>query len=230
MTTKASALDFNQPDTAKGVGGELEQTSLSLAARVAVASPITDIPSLEQAITDRQMIGEAIHRVEDFFAPFKSMAHKLHRALCDRETDILSPLRHVDAIRRTGISDFKAAEDRARQQRERDLAAERRRQDEERATREAAALESSGEHAMAAAVVAEAIAAPAPVVVLPDATKAIEGLKFTRRWLYRVTHPDLVPREFLALDEKKLGAFARSMKASAKVAGVEFYFTDDPVR
>ena len=40
----------------------------------------------------------------------------------------------------------------------------------------------------------------------------------------------LIPREFLCVDEKKLGAHIRAMKDSAKVPGIEIYYVDDPVR
>jgi hypothetical protein len=78
--------------------------------------------------------------------------------------------------------------------------------------------------------VEEALTAPAPVVVLPDTTKTVEGLKFTRRWLWRVTQERLVPREYLCLDDKKIGAYARAMKGSGQIPGIEIYFVDDPVR
>jgi hypothetical protein len=225
----AAVLDFNQPDSAKGVGGELAADTTALVTRVGVVS-VSDRASLEQAVLDRQAIGESVKRVQAFFEPFKSSAYKLHRMLCDRENEILGPLLRLDQAMKAGISSFKAAEDRARQQREREESERRRREDEARAAVEAAALEAAGDHALAAAVVDEAIAAPAPVVVLPDATKGVEGLKFTRRWLWRPQNEALVPREFLCLDEKKIGAYARAMKGSGAIPGIEIYHVDDPVR
>jgi cation transport ATPase len=131
---------------------------------------------------------------------------------------------------RDGISAFKAAEDRARQQREREERDRRRREDEDRAALEAAALEAAGDHALAASIVEEALAAPAPVVVLPDTTAGVEGLTFRRRWLWRPQNAALVPREFLCLDEKKIGAYVRAMKGSGAIPGLEIYCVDDPVR
>jgi len=241
----AKVIDFIDPTKAKEVGGELATTTQSLAQRLA-ATAVTDLVSLEQAVTDRQAIGEAVKRVQEFFAPFKQMAHRLHKALCDRENEILGPLLKLDGTKRTAISDFKAAQDRLRQQRERELGEQQRRDDEARAAAEAAQLESAGEHEMAAAVMEEAIAAPAAVVVLADETKQVEGLHFTRRYLWRFaggpkeidqTPPavlervmQLLPRDYLAPDTKKIGAFARAMKGSAKVPGLEFYHVDDPTR
>lgn len=242
----AKVLDFNQPDTAKVVGRELETTSQSLVLRLDGDHTIADIVDLEQAVSDRQLLGDAIKRVEEFFAPFKKMAHDLHKALCNRESEILAPLQRIDGLKRGAISLFKAEQDRIRADREREIAEQQRRDAEARASAEAAALERAGDHAMAAAVMEEAIAAPMPVAVLPDETKQVDGLKFTRRWLWRyaggpkelkATPPailartmQLIPREFLCVDEKKLGAYVRSMKNSGKVPGVEIYYVDDPVR
>jgi hypothetical protein len=229
VTKPAAVVDFNQPHTARGIGGELAADTTALVTRVGVVA-VTDRASLEQAVLDRQAIGASVKRVQAFFEPFKSSAYKLHRMLCDRENEILGPLLRLDQAMRDGIAGFKAAEDRARDQREREERDRRRREEEDRAALEAAALEAAGDHALAAAVVDEAIAAPAPVVVLPDATKGVDGLKFTRRWLWRPANAALVPREFLCLDEKKIGAYARAMKGSGAIAGIEIYFVDDPVR
>lgn len=245
-TAKVSnVIDFIQPDKAKEVGGELETTSKSLATRLGPTA-ITDTASLEQAVLDRQAIGDAIKRVEEFFAPFKQMAHRLHKALCDRETEILTPLRRVDTTKRTAISEFKAAQDRIREQRERELAEARRRDDEARAAADAAALEAAGRPEEAAAVIEQAIAAPETIVVLEDETAKVDGLKFTRRWYWRFaggpkeiekTPPaivtrtmQLIPREFLCLDEKKIGAYVRSMKETARIPGLDVYYVDDPTR
>ena len=118
MPTAAKVIDFIDPSKAKDVGRELESTTASLATRLTTTT-VTDLPSLEQAVTDRQALGEAIKRVEEFFSPFKQMAHRLHKALCDRETEILAPLRRVDFVKREAITEFKAAQDRLRQARER---------------------------------------------------------------------------------------------------------------
>jgi hypothetical protein len=229
MTKAAAVLDFNQPDTAKAVGGDLAVDTLALVERVGIVH-VCDRPSLEQAVLDRRAIGATVKRVEAFFAPFKTTAHRLHKMLCDRENEILGPLLQLDRAMRDGISTFNANEARERQQREREESDRRRREDEERATREAAALEAAGDHALAAAVVEEALTAPAPVVVLPDITKGVEGLKFVRRWLWRTTHTEIVPRDFLCLDEKKINGYVRSMKGSGRIPGIEIYYVDDPVR
>jgi hypothetical protein len=245
MASAASTLDVSRPETAAVVGTELARTTEALAGRLVVCA-VTDLVSLEQAVGDRQQIGAAIKSVEEFFAPLKSLAHRLHRALCDRENAILKPLQSLDRQKSNAISDFKSAQDRLRQQREREEAEARRRESEAQAAAEAAALESQGQPELAAAVIEESISAPLPVVALPDVTKAVEGLRFTRTWHWRFsggprdvkqTAPEtrartmrLVPRDFLTLDESKLTKYATSMKDTARVPGIDFYFVDTPRR
>jgi hypothetical protein len=152
----------------------------------------------------------------------------------------------LDEVKRRAIGDFKAAQDRIRQQQEQVLADARRRDEQDRATATAAQLERSGEPEMAAQVLAEAIAAPPPVVALPDETKQIEGLHFTRRWLWRFaggpkeltdTPPaviartmELIPRTYLCVDEKKVGAIVRASKGTIAIPGLDIYYVDDPRR
>lgn len=237
----ARLLDVN-PDT---VGDELRDDALQLVQRIG-NDPLQSTVDLEQAVIDRELIGGAIRRVEQFFGPLKKMAYDLHRAICDRENAIAKPLRALDKQRAGAISAYKALRDRERDEREQALSEQRRREAEAHAAAEAAQLEARGQPELAAAVVAEAIAAPAPAVSLPDETKSVEGLKFRRRWLWRyVGGPAdvsatpapivartlaIIPREFLTLDEVKLNGYARAMKSAGKIPGIEIYSVDDPVR
>lgn len=241
----AKVLDFNKPDTATSLGGDLEQTALALAQRTR-GMAIVDRAGCEQAVLDRQSIGDAIKRVEEFFAPFKKMAYDLHKALCTRENAVLLPLRNVDLERQGAIRTFNDEQNRLREAEERKQAEQARRDEEARAAAAAAALETAGDHEMAAAVMAEAIAAPTPVVVLPTLKQQVAGLKTVRRWLWRYpgatadvkTSPPavvvrtmaLVPREFLCVDAQKVSNYVKAMKGAGRIPGLEIYYVDDPVR
>jgi hypothetical protein len=229
-------IDFNSPESATTAGGELVSSTEALVSRLAGPRAIATHAEQERAVHDRQQIGDAIKSVEEFFYPLKRLAHQLHKGLCDRETAILAPLRRLDETKRRAMAEYGAAEDRARHERERQAAEARQREREAAAIAEAAMLERAGEHAYAAAVVNEAIAAPAPVVVLPDAMKAIPGLKFRRTWKWRYVGDDraraleLLPRAYLMPDESKITAHASHMKESAAIPGIEFFPEDLPVR
>jgi hypothetical protein len=247
--TATKVLDFNQPESATRVGTELEGTTLALVSRLVDAKPITDVVALEQVTEDRKQIGAAMKRVEEFFKPFKSMAWDLHKALCARETGILSPLKTLDTVKAEQMRQFKIAQDRIREAEERRQADEQRQQEQARAAHEAAAFETSGDHEMAAAVLEEAIAAPAPVVALQDVTKGVATFVRNWRWKFsggpRLDTKDLlkkspplivarsmalIPREFLCVDVVKVNAYVEAMKGSAKIPGIDVFYTDDPRR
>lgn len=244
MTVKV--IDAVQLDGAKVAGSELADTTNDLARRLGSTLVIATTADLEQAVIDRSAIGDAIKRVEEFFEVPIKMAYELHRTLTSRRRNILGPLQLVDRQKADAIADFKRRADAERAVREREQADQRRRDDEARAASEAAQLERDGQPALAAAVMAEAIAAPTPVVALPDVTKQVAGLKFRRTWHWRYasgpadvdqTPPHvlaralaIVPREFLTLDERKVQTYVNAMKQSAQVPGLEFFYTDDPVR
>ena len=63
----------------------------------------------------------------------------------------------------------------------------------------------------------------APQVQVTVPVVKVGGTQMRDCWKYRVVNADLVPREFLAIDEKKLGQHARANRDTVPVAGVEFY-------
>ena len=131
MTTSA----IPDPRTA---GAELEQNTGAIARQMRAADvAIRDTAGLAQAVLDRQALGEAMKRVETYFAPLKKGAHDLHKLLCNRETDLLAPLREVDAAKRDAMTTYHEQEQRAREARERDLADARQRDEQTRAAVEA---------------------------------------------------------------------------------------------
>lgn len=228
------ALDIYNPASAAGVGVELAATSSALAERVHEAGAIADLVAYERAVQDRRSIGEAIKRVQEFFSPIKTMAHRLHKAICEREATILEPLERADTERREAIRLYHDEDRRQRHEQEQRIAEAQRQEREAHAAREAAALETAGEHAAAAAVLAETIATPPPVVALPDQTKGIASFRRTYHWRFigenRINGERLLPREYMIADEKKIGAYARAMKGTGSIPGIEFFFRDEPVR
>ena len=237
-------VDLNQPASVRAAGADLAVTTRDLAARLAIAPPVTDAPALAQAVADRQQIAEAALRVTGYFQPMKAAAHQLHTMICARERELLDPLRALDREKADAIRAYHDAEPIERRRLERDAAEAARRQREAEAVAEAVALETAGDADLAAAIVADAISQPAPVVALPDPTKGV--VTFTRRWHWKYaggpmdigqTPPDIrrraiakLPPEFLTADEKKIGAYVRSMKGSGAIAGIDIYYTDDPNR
>jgi hypothetical protein len=220
-------FDLN-PAVAATIGNDLATESIALADRVSVGA-IATVEDLAAAVDARAQLGAMRQRVTSYFEPLKRMAHQLHKALCDKENAILKPIDTSDRMIAAAMSAYKAEQDRARRAREVEEQARVQRAQEAAALAEAAALERQGESALAAAVVEDALTAPPPVVVEPDPIRDT-GAKFRRVWKYRIVDAARVPRDFLKLDDVKIGAYVRAMKSSGDIPGVDIYAVDEPVR
>ena len=229
----AAVPELIAPADVAQIAAEAERDAVSFVALNKV--DVVDLGTLEHAVVIRTQIAEMKASVVDKLKKPKAWAYGLHRWFCDLENGASKPLDDLDTYERQQISAFKADQDRVRADRERELAEQRRREEQDRAAATAAAWEANGHREMAAAVLAEALEAPPTVVVLPDATRHVEGLKFRRDYKWRFTTSEaraleLVPRSFLAVDEKKLTAYAKAMKGAGTVPGIVFYHEDVPIR
>ncbi len=242
--TRTADTTMIAPDAVQAMAAEAERDAVSFVALNKV--DVIDLASLDRAVKIRAALAEKQDGIISKLKEPKQWANRLHKWFCSLEATACKPLLDLDAYERRQIQDFKAAQDRARQERERLESEQLQRENEARAAQTAAAYEQAGEHQVAAAVLEEAIATAAPIVVLPDETKQIEGLSFTRRWLWRYsggpkevkdTPPEviartmeLIPRSYLCVDEKKVGAMVRSSKGTLKIPGLDIFYVDDPRR
>lgn len=64
-----------------------------------------------------------------------------------------------------------------------------------------------------------AMAPTAPVVSTPK----VSGISTRPVWKFEITDPKLVPREYMTVDEKKIGGVVRALKDQAKIPGVRVY-------
>jgi sugar-specific transcriptional regulator TrmB len=62
--------------------------------------------------------------------------------------------------------------------------------------------------------------------IIENTVPVISGIATKKVWKYRVTNVDLIPREYMVVNETLLGNLARSTKGAIKVSGVEFYADD----
>lgn len=75
--------------------------------------------------------------------------------------------------------------------------------------------------ANAARVNAEIVAHLAPVVI--EAPVKLAGVSSRETWSFEITNEQLIPRDFLMVDDKKLSAYVKAFKAQTNVAGVRAY-------
>lgn len=194
-----------------------ETTAMILKAE---ALQVIDDASFELAGRIGVEISTRIKFVEQKFEAPKSASHKAWRAICDLEREIIDPLKAVKTAISKKAGAYHAEKARkAREDEERRLA-EARKAAEDAAIEQAAELEAAGDAEGAQATIENV---PVPVAAAIEATPKVNGMKQVTRWRFRIVNELAIPREFLIVDEQKLRKYAEAMKASAKVAGVEFY-------
>lgn len=114
------------------------------------------------------------------------------------------------------------SQEQERLRREEQLKAEERaRKEQEKLAAQAERAAASGQHAKAEALQDRAASVVAPVVQR-EAPK-VQGLSVREVWRFEVVDPSAVPREFLMVDEKKIGGVVRAMKGDTKIAGVRVW-------
>lgn len=194
---------------------------------------VTDAASYAR-VGDR-LVDVAGHRkeIQDWFKPLKDWFYRAHRMVCDRENQVLQPLQAFESAGKENRLRLEREDERRRREEEQRLADEARRQEQERLAAEAAQLEANGEHALAQQVLEQAVETPAPVFAIASTLPQTKGITSRENWKWRPIGGDtsaararavqLVPREFLCLDEKKLNAYAKAHGVSARIPGIQFY-------
>lgn len=180
---------------------------------------VTDQMTYDQADALVPVLGELADRGKAWWEPVTSFAFRVHRWLTARRAADVDPLEKE----RKRIADeawvWHAAEERRVQQLAAETArAEKQRQDAE-AAEQAALLEQQGHPELAAAIVAQAIATPAPAVVLPVA-KA-KNLSHDPDWDITIVNAALLPREYLMPNEPAILKVVRALKGNIRIPGVQ---------
>lgn len=160
-------------------------------------------------------------RITDRLKQPKEDARKAWKNWCDLENELVEPYDRIEReIIKPAMARFQDAEDRKRRIEEDRLRAEQKKREEDAKLAAAQAAEDSGEHDIAEQIM-DAPVMVAPVVLPPIATPA--GISYRDVWKFEIVNPDLVPREYLTIDEKKIGGVVRALKGETKIQGVRIY-------
>ena len=159
-------------------------------------------------------------KIEDTFKPICEAAHKAWKtAVAGREAHD-GPMAQAEAGIKYKMSAYLNEQERLRRVEEQRLQAEAQKAAEEQAEQDALLMEATGDAEAAEVVRQEPVVAPV-VVVAPVAKP--QGISTQSIWRFRITNASIVPREFLAIDEKRIGAVVRAMKSATNIPGVEIY-------
>jgi hypothetical protein len=161
--------------------------------------------------------------VDDRFKEPVSLANKAHKALTALRDSVLSPFGQAESMIKRKLGTYQ--EEVERRRREEDERNRREAQAKAEAERMAKAEKEMDRGDLKAAE--KTLAAPlAPVVTrveTPEPPK-MAGLSFRDEWKFEITDPDLIPREYLMVDESKLRKVVKALgKTAANIPGIRVF-------
>ncbi len=209
----------------------VQETSEVIQAREMGPVTITRATELARNIRDADTLGQAADFLlevkrrrkqwAEFNKPAKQKVDALKKELLERERQIDEPLERAEnEILKPAMSKFQVEEDRKRKDEEDKLRAEAKKKEEDARLRDAQTLADDGQKELADALL------EAPVVVAPIIVPRIEtpaGISYRESWKFEIINPDAVPREYLTIDDKKIGGVVRALKNETRIPGVRVW-------
>ena len=175
-----------------------------------------------------KLLKQKAAEVTGFFKPMKDSAYQAHKAVCDREKAMLTPLKNAEKIVKKTMGDYLMEQERIR--REAEEAARRAAEEErERKLKEAMALEAAGDKEGAEAAVEEAVvmdeatgySVPAPV------KPKVSGVSTSKDWEITGIDTAKVPVNFNGMelrpvDQAAVMRLIRASKGSIEIPGIAY--------
>ena len=166
--------------------------------------------------------------VTGFFKPMKDSAYQAHKAVCDREKAMLTPLKNAEKIVKKTMGDYLMEQERIR--REAEEAARRAAEEErERKLKEAMALEAAGDKEGAEAAVEEAVVMDeATGYSVPASVKPkVSGVSTSKDWEITSIDTAKVPVNFSGMELRPVDQAAvirliRASKGSIAIPGIAY--------
>lgn len=157
----------------------------------------------------------------EFNKPSKQKLDALKRELLDRERQIDEPMERAEnEILKPAMVKYQTEQDRKRKEEEDRLRAEAKKKEEDARIKDAEALVADGQKELADAIMAAPVVVAPVVVPREDSTP---GISYREIWKFEVIDPNSVPRDYLAIDEKRIGGVVRALKGETRIPGVRVW-------
>ncbi len=160
-------------------------------------------------------------KIKAFFDPLCKKADEAHKALTSAKAIEIAKLAPLKAHINKEQTDWNVEQERLRRLEEDRLRREAEKAEEDRRLQAAIEAEQAGEKEEAAAVLEEPLYVPPPIVEKTVPKQA--GLAMTTTWRWRLKDINLVPRQFLNINETVLNAHVKNLKDRSNVPGIEVY-------
>lgn len=175
-----------------------------------------------------KLLKQKAAEVTSFFKPMKDNAYQTHKAICDREKAMLTPLKNAEKAVKKAMGDYFEEQDRKRQEAEKSArrAAEAER---ERKLQEAAELESAGDKDGAESAMSEALVMDdaARYTVAAPAKPKVSGVSASKDWEITGIDPKTVPMSMAGVELRPVDTAAvmrliRASKGTIEIPGVTY--------
>jgi len=216
------------------------QTQALTVADQASAIVVRDQASLTAANQFLLAVKALLKEIASTFDPIIDKAHQAHKEALEKKKKHEAPLLQAERIVKGLVGNYLQEEERKRREAEAEAyrveqekiraEAEKTRLADE-ALKKAAAAEAKGEGEKVDAILDRAAAKidkvdaaiPAPAPPPPPKPVTAPGISSREVWLFQVVDPDLVPREFMVVDESKIRRVVQAMKSGSKIPGVRVW-------
>ncbi len=167
---------------------------------------------------------ESIKIIKEYFKPRKKDAEIAYKNWIQAEKEALSPWEHISETGNKAMTAWNIEQEKLRKEKETRLRHEAEKAEEDRRLEEALQIENEGGYNAkeeAEAIINEPVFVP-PVIIEKTVPKQA-GLTMTTNWKWRLKDINLVPRQYLQVNEVAVSAAVRSLKNAANIPGIEPY-------
>jgi len=157
---------------------------------------------------------------DTFNKPIKQSIDYLKKQVLDREKMVAEPLERAEIqYLKPAMAEYDRKKSEERRIKEEMMRAEFVRKEEEGKILLAEQFAKQGNSEEADRILNEKINVP----VLSIAENKVEGISFSEIWRFEIENGDLIPKEYLLVDEKKIGQVVRALKDKCNIPGIRVY-------
>lgn len=212
VETKAIAL----PDT-KSV-----DTKALAAIEAAKGIMISNRPTYEHAGSFLVGLKAIEKEINDTFDPVIKSAYEAHKAAIAARDKHRSPIIEAEKIVKLKMGEFQKVEEKRLREEEERLREMARQEEEAERNRMADRLIEEGRPEEALALLGQQV--ETPPIIMPEMTAPkIKGVMTRTVWKFRIKDEKLIPRDYLVVDEVKIGKMIRATEGKIEIPGIEVY-------